>query len=170
MKRIIEQKSFVLGDDSFENNVVSISPPVVSVPEEIIIPPKVLFNSNLKELNGFRDLRKQLKLKKLEAEFIFETSKVLSLFHNDDKKYDSQCVAYVAQLAEDYFISHPKLGEIKERAVIESVKQYYNLDEKLVKSIIALVLPVIKKSTTYRRISNAVVFFLSRIVCDLLGK
>ena len=179
MKRIISpqvSRTMILGDDSVLEKEEPISvvnevlgdPSEVSPPKEV--PPKELFGSNLKNLNGYREMRKKIKLQRLEAEFISQTSSMLNLFHTNEKHYDYKCVQYIVQLAEDYFVSHPKLGELKERAVIASIKKFYNDDDELVKSIIQMVLPSIKKSTFMRRTVNNVVFFLSAIVLVLLGK
>ena len=168
MKRIISpqvSRTMILGDDSVmesdepkhleaENVVLGVPS---SPPKDV--PPKELFGSNLKNLNGYREMRKKIKLQRLEAEFISQTSNMLTLFHTKEKHYDYKCVQYIVQLAEDYFVSHPKLGEIKERAVIASIKKFYNDDEELVKSIIQMVLPSIKRSTFLRRTANNVVFF-----------
>ena len=179
MKRIISpqvSRTMILGDDSVleKEEPISVVNEVlgeqseVSPPKEV--PPKELFGSNLKNLNGYREMRKKIKLQRLEAEFISQTSSMLNLFHTNEKHYDYKCVQYIVQLAEDYFVSHPKLGEVKERAVIASIKKFYNDDDELVKSIIQMVLPSIKKSTFMRRTVNNVVFFLSAIVLVLLGK
>jgi hypothetical protein len=108
-------------------------------------------------------MRKKIKLHRLEAEFISQTSSILNLFHSKEKQYDYKCVQYIVQLAEDYFVSHPKLGKIKERGVIAFIKKFYNDDDELVKSIIQMVLSSIKKSTFMRRTANNVVLFLSAI-------
>jgi hypothetical protein len=185
MKRIISpqvSRTMILGDDSVimekEEPKHSFESEGLGVPQEVPpkevpckeVPPKELFGSNLKNLNGYREMRKKIKLERLEAEFIQQTSSMLNLFHTKEKHYDYKCVQYIVQLAEDYFVSHPKLGEIKERAVVASIKKFYNDDDELVKSIIQMVLPSIKKSTLMRRTANNVVFFLSAIVSILLGK
>lgn len=183
MKRIISpqvSRTMILGDDSVmeneepkhleaDNVVLGVLEPPKDNPLKDV-PPKQLFGSNLKNLNGYREMRKKIKLQRLEAEFISQTSSMLTLFHTKEKHYDYKCVQYIVQLAEDYFVSHSKLGEIKERAVIASIKKFYNDDEELVKSIIQMVLPSIKRSTFLRRSANNVVFFLSAIVSILLGK
>lgn len=179
MKRIISpqvSRTMILGDDSvmekeeprYQSKDISVENVGLAIPSDV--PPKELFGSNLKNLNGYREMRKKIKLQRLEAEFISQTSSMLNLFHTKEKHYDYKCVQYIVQLAEDYFVSHPKLGEIKERAVVASIKKFYNDDEELVKSIIQMVLPSIKKSTLMRRSVNNIVFFLSAIVSILLGK
>lgn len=169
MKRIVETsastRTLNLGDDG---SMVQILPeqsqplpqPIVA-PIPVEIPPKHLFNSNLKDLQGFRDMRKNLKIKNSLYEFISETAKILDLFSSKDRKYDAKLVQFVCEMAENFFVSHIKMGAIKEEAVIEVVKKFYNNDVELVKSIIQLVLPFVKKTNALRRLKFRVTrFFL----------
>ena len=151
MKRILNEETkggsssreIVLGDDAFEETEPVIPEPHISIDEL----PKRVLGASLKDLDGYRDLRKQKKIEKLENDFV---SEVMKLFENDEKKYDSQVVQFVAQLAEHHFITHKKMGDSKERAVIQVVKKFYNNDEEFVRSIIKLVLPLIKKTNILR--------------------
>jgi hypothetical protein len=60
------------------------------------------------------------------------------------------------------------MGDSKERAVIQVVKKFYNNDEELVRSIIKLVLPLIKKTNILRRTSSRLqrlfLYVLTRLI------
>ena len=172
MKRILNEETkggsssreIVLGDDAFDEPEPVIPEPIISIDEL----PKRVLGASLKDLDGYRDLRKQKKIEKLENDFVSELSKVMKLFENDEKKYDSQVVQFVAQLAEHFFITHKKMGDSKERAVIQVVKKFYNNDEELVRSIIKLILPLIKKTNILRRTSSRLqrlfLYVLTRLI------
>lgn len=158
-----------LGDDMVKTeteatSTTELKPPV---PDEL---PKFLFGADLKQIDGYRDIRKSMKIEKLKTEFIEENKKIMRLFTTEQKQYDHKLILYVCQLAEHFFISHKKLGPVKEEAVIEIMKQFFNNDEKLIKSIIQLVMPQIKKSTLRRRMSSRAVKFFYIIGCVLLPK
>ena len=115
------------------------------------IPPKLLFNSDMKQLKGFREMRINLKHDALFKDFVESMTNVLDLFDNSERKYDSDIVQFVVQSAEDTFISHLHMGDIKKRAVVAICKRYFNDDVELVSKIIDMVLPLIKRSSFYRR-------------------
>ena len=134
-----------------ENAIKKDAPVEVELQEIKEIPPKLLFNSDMKKLKGFRDVRINLKQDALSKDFIESMTNVLDLFDNSERKYDSDIVQFVVQSAEDTFISHPKMGDIKSKAVVAICKRYFNDDVELVSKIIQMVLPLIKKSSFYRR-------------------
>jgi hypothetical protein len=154
MKRIIEDFAVSSRDINIDGEDKETIEHAPVTKENITIDdlPKQMFGASLKGIDGYRDLRKQKKIEKLEKQFIDELSKIMKLFENE-KKYDSQLVQFVMQLAEHYFILYSKMGENKENAVIQVVKQFYNNDDELVRSIIKLVLPNIKKTNILRRTS-----------------
>lgn len=176
MKRIIElqtePRTLVLGEDQIHPQDEEEEPKdddqEHSIPDDIDLP-RYLFNSNLDSLPGYTNIRKQLKQKRHYEEFVKETRKILRLFSNKERKYDSKLVLYVCQLAEHYF-SKPKSGPVKEEAVIQSVKGFYNDDECLVKSIIDLVLPNIQKSNVVRRLRSKTTTFFFGILAALVKR
>lgn len=124
------------------------------------IPPNELFGMSLKKIDGYRDLRVNMKQNNELLEFINGFDNILQIFDVNDKHFDSKIVQFVAQSAEWFFV-RKKCGELKEKAVIEVVKKYFNHDELLVKTIIKLVFPLIKKCSIYRRYKKKVSnFFL----------
>ncbi len=138
--------------------------PIRMLAPEQSIPPNELFGMNLKELEGFRELRVNLKLEKELELFVNGFEDVLKYFNPHDKHFDHKIVKFVCQNAEYYF-TRKKSGKLKEKAVCEVCKRYFNNDVELVKVIISLVLPLVKKCSVYRRykkrISGFIGFFLN---------
>ena len=112
----------------------------IPIAKELSVPAKnILNNTNVKNLKNFRVIRRNVKQQILKQEFITQVSSVLDLFNKDDNTYETEIVSFVCGVAEEFFITHKKMGDIKEASVVEVCKQYFNNDEKLVKTIIALV-------------------------------
>ena len=134
------------------------------------IPQRYAFDGrfDLKKLDGFRDIRKQLKLNKLEDEFVSETIKILSLYDPSDKQYSHKIVQNACYWAEFIFTIQPKLGDVKNRAVVKACKPFFNGDEDLIKSAIEFVLPNIPKNSFLRRsyvyVSRLFFLIMSRYV------
>ncbi len=133
--------------------------------DDIQIPSKtILNNSDLSRLKGFTAVRKKIKQQAMKDEFVNQVSGVLDLFDKNDNKYESEITQFVCSVAEDYFVSHTKMGTIKEEAVIQCVSLYFNNDILLVKKIIQLVLPNVTKSNIFRRNKNKVFKFFFYLV------
>lgn len=129
------------------------------------IPPSVLYNSSLKKMSGFQNLRSSMKREAFLKQFITQGVDVFEPYDvNDDTKYDAEIVKFMCQTAEDVFIKYSKQGEEKKKAVVEICKKYFDNNEVLVGKMVEQVLPLIKKSTFLRRnrtrIYNLCVFFL----------
>jgi hypothetical protein len=101
------------------------------------------------DINGLEGLETKLKLLKLDnykSQFIGEIQNVLSLYEDDELKYNYQFVEFIMCEVEK-FILKKKSGQTKKQIVIEICKKYFNNDEKLVEMVINLVfhkLPQIK--------------------------
>jgi hypothetical protein len=101
------------------------------------------------DINGLEGLETKLKLLKLDnykSKFIGEIQNVLSLYEDDELKYNYQFVEFIMCEVEK-FILKKKSGQTKKQIVIEICKKYFNNDEKLVEMVINLVfhkLPQIK--------------------------
>ena len=156
MKRIVTDKprTINLGVDEIIDE-----PSKETADEEVVLPPKYLFKTDLKELQGFRTLRREIKINNALNEFIIETSKILKLFSRQERKYDAEIIKFVCEMAEHTFVKHEKMGHIKERAVIQTCKPFYNNDDELVRSIVSLVLPLIKKTNAVRRLQHNINYF-----------
>ena len=170
-------RTVVLGDDTIEEkpspSPKSSSTPIASSTPKSFdsIPPKSLFNSNLKQLSSFKDMRKNIKNELQYQEFVRETDEVLKYFDcKGDNKYDHELLLFVMNMAENFFVYEPELGYTKEKATIELLKPYYNDDEVLIKSIIKLVLKDVKKSTAFRRVYNRSLNFFCWIMNFILKR
>lgn len=101
---------------------------------------------NIHGLDGLENKLKSIKLGNYQSEFLEEIKKVLSLYEEDELKYNYQFVEFVMQEVER-FILKKKSGQAKKDLVIEICKKYFNDDAKLVEMVIELVfhkLPQIK--------------------------
>jgi hypothetical protein len=134
-------------------------------PQSPVIPPSVLYNSNLKQMKGFRALRSNMKRDLFLKEFIAQGKEALEPYAvNDETMYDAEIVKFIMQTAEDVFIHYAKQGQEKKRAVIEICKKYYDGNEVLVSKVVEQMLPFINHSTFWRRnktrIYNIALLFL----------
>lgn len=103
-------------------------------------------NVNIQGLEGLETKLKLSKLGNYKNKFIGEIQNVLSLYEDDELKYNYQFVEFIMCEVEK-FILKKKAGETKKQIVIEICKKYFNNDEKLVEMVINLVfhkLPQIK--------------------------
>jgi hypothetical protein len=159
---VSESESMMPSDDVVQASNFTLPVPVVPV---LSVPAKnILNNTNVKNLKNFRVIRRNVKQQLLKQEFILQVSSVLELFNKDENLYEHEIVSFVCNVAEEFFISHKKMGDIKEASVIEVCKQYFNNDDKLVKTIIQLVLPAVPKSNFFRRNKQRIVGFFLQLV------
>ena len=145
--------------DVAEEEDQEISKKYLSVPSKTI-----LNNTDLKNLKGFRAVRKRIKQQNMKDEFIKQVSGVLDLFDKKDNKYEHSIIEFVCSVAEDFFISHAKMGILKEEAVVKCVSKYFNDDDELVRKIIQLVLPNVPKSNILRRNKQRIINFVFFLV------
>ena len=160
---VLESDSMIVSDDVLRLNNITIPVPIQPVVQPVLsVPAKnILNNTNVKNLKNFRVIRRNVKQQLLKQEFITQVSSVLDLFNKTDNEYEHEIVAFCAQVAEDFFITHSGMGQIKQESVVEVCRKYFNEDDKLVKTIIALVLPSVTKSNFFRRNKQRITgFFL----------
>ena len=169
---ITDNDSMTISDDVMQAGNISIPVPnmapsflpAISPPEPVIallsVPAKNILNcTDVKRLKNFRVIRRNAKQQMLKQEYITQVSSVLSLFNKNDNEYETEIVSFCCSVAEEFFISHSKMGIIKEESVVNVCKHYFNDDEKLVKTIIALVLPSVPKSNILRRNRQRIINF-----------
>jgi ribosomal protein S18 len=97
-------------DKYFEEELPATPPPTPPV----VIPPKEIFRvHSTKTLSGFRDIRREFKIKRLLDEFVTETGRILEYFSATDDKYNADVVHWVCELAEHYFVQYKKMGTTK---------------------------------------------------------
>jgi hypothetical protein len=136
-----------------------------AIKKAISVPSKtILNNTDLKNLKGFRAVRKRIKQQHMKDEFIKQVSGVLDLFDKKDNKYEHSIIEFVCSVAEDFFISDRNMGDLKESSVIECCSKYFNNDIELVKKIIQLVLPNVPKSNILRRNKTRIINFVFFLV------
>ncbi len=134
-----------------------------SSPEVKSVPEKSLYNSNLKKVKGFHNLRSNLKREIFLDEFISESKSALELYSNDDAtNYDNEILLCLMQTAEDTFIQYKKQGVEKKHAVVEICKKYYDDNDVLVGKLVEQNMKNIKHSNFLRRNKNRLIkiFFL----------
>jgi len=103
-------------------------------------------------------IKKDLLLNQKIEKFKTKVSGILQQIHvvldEDDEELLKKLFVFVCQSAEDYIImpkkDNDKCNRIKKRIVTDMMKVYV-IDEKLIGSIINMVMPSIKKATMYRR-------------------
>ena len=120
------------------------------------IPPKQLFNYNLKQLKSFKKIRQSYKLKNLKYTFLSDMKIVLNEYLPTDKdnQYNDELLIEVLNIAEEYFISKDKVERDtqKKDCVIELLLPYFNNDKQLLLKTIQLVDHRIKKVGLVRRL------------------
>ena len=133
--------------------------------DDIQIPSKtILNNSDLKRLKGFTAVRNKIKQQAMKDEFVNQVSGVLSLFDSSSNKYESEIVSFVCSVAEDWFITSSKMGDLKEQSVIECCSKYFNHDHALVQKIIQIVLPNVPKTNILRRNKQRIISFFFTVL------
>ena len=149
--RIIE-----ISDSNTELGVEIKEPEVVETNELKDIPPKQLFNYNLKQLKSFKKIRQSYKLKNLKYTFLSDMKIVLNEYLPTDKdnQYNDELLIEVLNIAEEYFISKDKVERDtqKKDCVIELLLPYFNNDKQLLLKTIQLVDHRIKKVGLVRRL------------------
>ena len=145
-----------ISDSNTELGVETIEPEVVETNELKDIPPKQLFNYNLKQLKSFKKIRQSYKLKNLKYTFLSDMKVVLNEYLPTDKdnQYNDELLIEVLNIAEEYFISKNKVERDtqKKDCVIELLLPYFNNDKQLLLKTIQLVDHRIKKVGLVRRL------------------
>ena len=145
-----------ISDSNTEIGVETKEPEVVEKNELKDIPPKQLFNYNLKQLKSFKKIRQSYKLKNLKYTFLSDMKIVLNEYLPTDKdnQYNDELLIEVLNIAEEYFISKDKVERDtqKKDCVIELLLPYFNNDKQLLLKTIQLVDHRIKKVGLVRRL------------------
>ena len=128
------------------------------------VPPKQLFNYNLKQLKSFKKIRQSYKLKNLKYTFLSDMKVVLNEYLPTDKdnQYNDELLIEVLNIAEEFFINKDKTERDtqKRECVINLMLPYFNNDTKLLLKTIQLVDHKIKKVGLARRLYlRAKIFF-----------
>jgi len=153
-----------INDSNIELGVDTKEPEVVETNELKDIPPKQLFNYNLKQLKSFKKIRQSYKLKNLKYTFLSDMKVVLNEYLPTDKdnQYNDELLIEVLNIAEEFFINKDKVerDRQKKQCVIDLMLPYFNNDKQLLLKTIQLVDHKIKKVGLVRRLYlRAKIFF-----------
>ena len=156
-----------IDDSNTELGVETKEPEVVETNELKDIPPKQLFNYNLKQLKSFKKIRQSYKLKNLKYTFLSDMKVVLNEYLPTDKdnQYNDELLIEVLNIAEEFFINKDKTErEVhKKDCVIELLLPYFNNDKQLLLKTIQLVDHRIKNVGLIRHLYlRAKIFFIIR--------
>jgi hypothetical protein len=119
------------------------------------IPPKTLFNFDLKKLKSFKKIRQAYKKKNLEFVFVNDLSVILNEYTPvKDYEFCDELLVQIMNIAEEYFIQKDKSE--REQSKTSSIKKlmlpYYRDDEKLLDIHISHLYHKVKKSTVIKRL------------------
>ena len=119
------------------------------------IPPKTLFNFDLKKLKSFKKIRQSYKKKNMEFVFVNDLSVILKEY-TPVKEYEfcDDLLVQIMNIAEDYFIqkSSSEREESKSSSIKKLMLPYYRDDEKLLDIHISHLYHKVKKSTLIKRL------------------
>ena len=129
---------------------------------EVHVPPKRIHNRDLKQLKGFRELRKNAKHQNLKSSVIAQLKKEVYNETNypvDEYKYDRDLVLDCMTLVENIFLES-KSGEAKMECVCDVLKPYFVDDAELVKRFIEVQFPKLAQANTVRRVGLKIFDFV----------
>ena len=145
-----------INDSNIELGVDTKEPEVVETNELKDIPPKQLFNYNLKQLKSFKKIKQSYKLKNLKYTFLSDMKVVLNEYLPTDKdnQYNDELLIEVLNIAEEFFINKDKVERDtqKKQCVIDLMLPYFKNDKQLLLKTIQLVDHKIKKVGLIRRL------------------
>lgn len=119
------------------------------------IPPKTLFNFDLKKLKSFKKIRQAYKKKNMEFVFVNDLSVILNEYTPiKDYEFCDELLVQIMNIAEEYFIQKDKTEreESKSKSIKKLMMPYYRDDEKLLDIHISHLYHKVKKSTLIKRL------------------
>lgn len=140
-------------------NVEEIKEPVeVEVEDELkkyVIPPKKMFNVDLKKLKSFKQIRQKYKKKNMEFVFVNDLKVILDEYSPiKEFEFCDELLVQIMNIAEEYFIQKDKTE--REESKLLSIKKlmlpYYRNDEKLLDIHIKHLKHLVKKSNVFKRV------------------
>ena len=157
-----EQQTKVLDLDSITlGNMDNTEEPDVYTSYEV--PPKKVFDHNLKRLKSFKNIRKAYKCKNLQAIFIDNLSVLLKEYPplKSENELNDDLLLEILNIAEEYFIDKSK--DVREQQKKDSIKKlmlpYFRNDEMLLEKTISLMQHKVKKSNVFKRVFKRTKFF-----------
>ena len=148
-------------DNAREEEVEEIKEPEpveVEVEDELkkyIIPPKKMFNVDLKKLKSFKQIRQKYKKKNMEFVFVNDLKVILDEYSPiKEFEFCDELLVQIMNIAEEYFIQKDKTE--REESKLLSIKKlmlpYYRNDEKLLDIHIKHLKHLVKKSNVLKRV------------------
>ena len=130
------------------------------------IPPKQIFNHNLKHLKSFKNIRTAYKNKHLKSTFVNDLSVVLKEYDPKDlsNELNDELLLEIMNISEEYFICKSKTtrDDLKYESVKTLMLPYFRNDEKLLDKTISHIYHKVNKSTVVKRIWKRFKFFFVR--------
>jgi hypothetical protein len=105
---------------------------------------------NYKNLKGYKNKEKEYKLNIKKEQIIEHINNALTIYTDEEKKYNTDIVIFVCQCAED-LITTSKSGPLKSEVVMKVCSKYFDGKEDLVMVIINLMYEKIIKTSLTRR-------------------
>jgi predicted SprT family Zn-dependent metalloprotease len=105
---------------------------------------------NFKNLKGYKSKEKEYKLSLKKQAIIDHINNALTIYTDEEKKYNTDIVIFVCQCAED-LITTAKSGLLKAEVVMKVCSKYFDGKEDLVMVIINLMYDKIIKTSLARR-------------------
>ena len=115
--------------------------------EQIVLDPPDI---NFKNLKGYKNKEKEYKLNMKKQAIIDHINNALTIYTDEEKKYNTDIVIFVCQCAED-LITTAKSGKLKAEVVMKVCAKYFDEKEDLVMVIINLMYEKIIKTSLARR-------------------
>ena len=146
-------------DNPIEEEVEEIKEPEpVEVEDELkkyVIPPKKMFNVDLKKLKSFKQIRQKYKKKNMEFVFVNDLKVILDEYSPiKEFEFCDELLVQIMNIAEEYFIQKDKTE--REESKLLSIKKlmlpYYRNDEKLLDIHIKHLKHLVKKSNVFKRV------------------
>jgi len=140
-------------------NVEEIKEPVEVEDEDelkkYVIPPKKMFNVDLKKLKSFKQIRQKYKKKNMEFVFVNDLKVILDEYSPiKEFEFCDELLVQIMNIAEEYFIQKDKTE--REESKLLSIKKlmlpYYRNDEKLLDIHIKHLKHLVKKSNVFKRV------------------
>ena len=133
-------------------------PEPVEVEDELkkyVIPPKKMFNVDLKKLKSFKQIRQKYKKKNMEFVFVNDLKVILDEYSPiKEFEFCDELLVQIMNIAEEYFIQKDKTE--REESKLLSIKKlmlpYYRNDEKLLDIHIRHLHHLVKKSNVFKRV------------------
>lgn len=128
-------------------NIQTTSVKSVNPFEQIVLEPPDI---NFKNLKGYQNKEKAYKLNLKKQAIIDHINNALSIYTDEEKKYNTDIVIFVCQCVED-LITTAKSGKLKAEVVMKVCAKYFDDKEDLVMVIINLMYDKIIKTSLARR-------------------